>query len=335
MFIVTTKTIIVVIVIKIIIEKNLKTNLWELVGTNGNAAFHDTKESIAQLAKHKNLNDKETNSDGVYDFIILTDISSTSFDSWHRASAGVPDSFSKAVRDRVGARVPLFSAMVAFETSLPLTSDTITFPIDENGDGGDCWFAAKTNSKPGFEHLKAECWTIVSTPIYAAKQIKLVPMQDVKTGEFIPQEPGYLKNVPAKQLVSSFLKAMNISDSATPNILHLNAQRWGSALPAPNHHVIGNNFSSRWILSGVNYDVGKSKLYPTTINEDIKEESSFYYDDKLSLMQIGDMISNYTPGMESGVLSAVEGATFLMEMLKSSSSSSIKKGNKNLVNGRM
>ena len=161
-------------------------------------------------------------------------------------------------------------------------------------------------------------------------------MQDVKTGEFIPQEPGYLKNVPAKQLVSSFLKAMNISDSATPNILHLNAQRWGSALPAPNHHVVGNNFSSRWILSGVNYDVGKSKLYPTTINEDIKEGSSFYYDDKLSLMQIGDMISNYTPGMESGVLSAVEGATFLMEMLKSSSSSSsIKKGNKNLVNGRM
>ena len=72
------------------------------------------------------------------------------------------------------------------------------------------WFAAKTNSKPGFEHLKAECWTIVSTPIYAAKQIKLIPMQDVKTGEFIPQEPGYLKNVPAKQLVSSFLKAMNI-----------------------------------------------------------------------------------------------------------------------------
>ena len=317
-------------------KKNLKTNLWELVGTNGNAAFHDTKESVAQLAKHKNLNDKETNSDGVYDFIILTDISSTSFDSWHRASAGVPDSFSKAVRDRVGARVPLFSAMVAFETPLPLTSDTITFPIDENGDGGDCWFAAKTNSKPGFEHLKAECWTIVSTPIYAANQIKLVPMQDVKTGEFIPQEPGYLKNVPAKQLVSSFLKAMNISDSATPNILHLNAQRWGSALPAPNHHVIGNNFSSRWILSGVNYDVGKSKLYPTTINEDIKEGSSFYYDDKLSLMQIGDMISNYTPGMESGVLSAVEGATFLMEMLKSSSSSSsIKKGNKHLVNGRM
>ena len=94
----------------------------------------------------------------------------------------------------------------------------------------------------------------------------------------------------------------------------------------------------QWLAANkLSLNVGKSKLYPTTINEDIKEGSSFYYDDKLSLMQIGDMISNYTPGMESGVLSAVEGATFLMEMLKNTTttSSSIKKGNKNLVNGRM
>ena len=43
-----------------------------------------------------------------------------------------------------------------------------------------------------------------STASYAAKEIKNVPMQDEKTGDFLPQEPGYLS--PATHLLSSFGK---------------------------------------------------------------------------------------------------------------------------------
>ena len=65
-----------------------KLGKWHLEGVGGQAAFHDTKESIAKHPTHNFLNDIEG-----YDLVVLTDISSTSFDSWHRASAGVPDSF--------------------------------------------------------------------------------------------------------------------------------------------------------------------------------------------------------------------------------------------------
>ena len=138
--------------------------------------------------------------------MVLTDISSTSFDSWHRASAQVPDSFSKMMsQKKVGSKYHCFAAMVAFEMPLPVNKiDSITF---SSRDGNDCWFAAKTNSKPGFDHLIPECWTIVSTAeiaSYAAKEIKDVPMQDEKTGEFLPQEPDYLKKGPATHLLSSF-----------------------------------------------------------------------------------------------------------------------------------
>jgi predicted NAD/FAD-dependent oxidoreductase len=285
-----------------------KIGKWYLEGIGGNAAFHDTKESIAAAAKHNYLN----NNDDGYDIVVLTDISSTSFDSWHRASAGVPDLFSKQIRNKVGARVPLFTAMVAFEEPLPdINFDTITFPLNN---GNDCWFAAKTNSKPGFENLVAECWTIVSTPSYAAREIKKVPMQDAKTGEFLPQERGYLQNVPAKELLASFLKAVNISESNTPNIVHINAQRWGSAMPAPRHLATDDSSPTRCYLSGVAYDTGKCELAPTKAEG--SNANSFHYDETLHLMQIGDMISNQTPGMEAAVISAVEGAKFVMEILK-------------------
>ena len=100
-----------------------KLGKWHLEGVGGHAAFHDTKESIAKRARYNYLNDGEG-----YDLVVLTDISSTSFDSWHRASAGVPDSFSKMIKEKVGSRVPLFAAMVAFEMPLPVNeADSITF----------------------------------------------------------------------------------------------------------------------------------------------------------------------------------------------------------------
>ena len=120
---------------------------------------------------------------------MLTDVSSTAFDSWHRASAGVPNSFAQAVRARVGARVPLLTAMVAFAQPLPMSCDTVTFPLDAEGRAAtDCWFAARTNSKPGYaEGLSYECWTVVGTPAYAAREITSTPMQTPE-GTFVPQE---------------------------------------------------------------------------------------------------------------------------------------------------
>ena len=281
-----------------------KLGKWHLEGVGGHAAFHDTKESIAKRARYNYLNDGEG-----YDLVVLTDISSTSFDSWHRASAGVPDSFSKMIKEKVGSRVPLFAAMVAFEMPLPVNeADSITF---SSRYGNDCWFAAKTNSKPGFDHLIPECWTIVSTASYAAKEIKNVPMQDEKTGDFLPQEPGYLKG-PATHLLSSFLKAMNISKLDTPKILHLSAQRWGSALPAARHVATDKSSPTRKYIGGVAYDIGQCALAPTKIEG--TDDAPFCYDKTLNLLQIGDMVSNLTVGMESAVVSAVKAAAFVASL---------------------
>ena len=76
-------------------------------------------------------------------------------------------------------------------------------------------FAARTNSKPGLSHLTSECWTIISTASYAAKEIENVPMQDEKTGDFLPQEPGYLKGVKATGAIIVF-KSDGHFESDTP-----------------------------------------------------------------------------------------------------------------------
>ncbi len=78
-----------------------KDNQWELFGVTGNQAFHDTNEVATDLA-----------SLGVYDAVVLTDISSAS-GAWHRASAGIPDELLQQLPKKV--RVPLFSCMIAFE----------------------------------------------------------------------------------------------------------------------------------------------------------------------------------------------------------------------------
>ena len=62
---------------------------------------------------------------------------SSSFEGWHRASAGLPAHFAARVSGRV--RVPLFSCMVAYAAPLGLPLDGLTFH------GGDVlWFAARS-----------------------------------------------------------------------------------------------------------------------------------------------------------------------------------------------
>mmetsp|Transcript_35123 Transcript_35123/g.74160 ORF Transcript_35123/g.74160 Transcript_35123/m.74160 type:complete len:466 (-) Transcript_35123:137-1534(-) len=287
---------------------------WKLHGTSGTAAFHDTPE---QIARQNNRNAFLGEENG-YDAIILTDVSS-SFGQWHRASAGVPEEFAKRVRQRVGARVPLFSAMIAFDTNsnIPFDASSFDHPI--------VWFAAKSNSKPGMEELQKECWTIVSTPEYAMDKIEETPMQDPKTGEFIPQSNDYLTTVPGPDLYKAFESIVCQKDGILgenaldklPEVVYMDAQRWGSALPC--HRHLKSDSGTRRVISGVPYDAGRFALAPTKNdrqqNNDEGRSLSFLMDESLMLFQAGDMMSCYTPGLEGAVLSGSDAAECLYEML--------------------
>lgn len=78
-----------------------KDDKWELFGVTGYQAFHDTTDALTDIS-----------SLGTFDAVLLTDISSAS-ESWHRASAGVPEALLPKLPRK--ARMPLFSCMVALE----------------------------------------------------------------------------------------------------------------------------------------------------------------------------------------------------------------------------
>ncbi|EJK59040.1 hypothetical protein THAOC_20791 [Thalassiosira oceanica] len=253
-----------------------------------------------------------------FDAVILTDVSS-SFGAWHRASAGVPEGFARRVRDRVGARVPLMTAMVAFErpTGVPFDAASFDHPV--------AWFAARTGSKPGMDTGR-ECWTVVSTPEYAMDRIEETPMQDPETGEFVPQTPGYLESVPGPDLLRAFEEAVCDKEgilgeegalASLPEACFVDAQRWGSALPC-HRHLRDNSedvrTSTRRVLLGVPYDSTMHSLAPTQDEED-GASRSFVADDELALYQAGDMVSCYTPGMEGAALSGMDAADHVLARL--------------------
>ena len=71
-------------------ERDATSGLWTVLGVSGEAAFHDSSEATAKAAQKHALTSEP------FAAVILTDISS-SFGGWHRASAGVPESFSAQV----------------------------------------------------------------------------------------------------------------------------------------------------------------------------------------------------------------------------------------------
>ena len=114
-------------------ERDTSSGLWTLLGVGGEAAFHDSSESTAKAAQAQALTGEP------FAAVVLTDISS-SFGGWHRASAGVPEAFTSQVRDR--CRIPLFSAMVAFDRPLGVGLDGFTCAAD----GSPLWFAARSST---------------------------------------------------------------------------------------------------------------------------------------------------------------------------------------------
>jgi len=279
---------------------------WKLMGKSGKAAYHDTAEKDSQSESSGCLH--EDYPDG-YDYVVLTDISS-SFDSWHRASAGVPQDFASRVRERAGARAPLFSCMVAFEEAVFRDSNISSMTFNSKS-GSSVWFASRTNSKPGFRELKYESWTIVSTPEYAMQKISETPMQDAKSGAFIPQSPDYLLQVPGPELCKEFLHLCGVSPDK--KISYLNAQRWGSAMPADRHLANDENSSTRRVISGVVYDSGRTGPLAPTRRE--KSYESYVCDDSMGLIYCGDMVSAYSPGFEGAVLSAIQAADHIARLI--------------------
>lgn len=271
-------------------------NKWKLYGVSGDPAYHDTAEERAQEAPFNRLTNIE------YDTVILTDVSSSCFDGWHRASAGVPEDFAIRVRERVGARTPLFTAMVAYESRITEAPDAMSFQDDR------LWFAARSSSK-GIAVGK-ECWTLVSTPEYAINEIERTPMRNTVTGDFIPQSKEYLCNGPGKDLSKQFEKILvsKFGVSNMPRTIFLDAQRWGSALP---HGWSESPTNTSRTIAGTEYNTGPSSLFPTR-KQNEEHVRSFITDDERNLYQAGDMVSGYTPGFEGAVLSAVELGEYLL-----------------------
>lgn len=295
--------------------RNDDTRRWTLYGTSGESAYHDSKESIARSVVPQPIGSSD------YDVVIVTDVSS-SFDAWHRASAGLPADFSQKVRKRAGSRTPLFSCMIAFKDPLPIDVSAAAITHE------DLWFVARTSSKPGIVGIK-DCWTLISTPSFAMRLIKETPMQDPRTGEFLPQEPGYLTKIPGPKLENAFRKIISdgrlggklIPEEDIPPTIFLDAQRWGSAIPVARH--LSESSSSRQVISGVAYDFcPKTPLAPTELLGKDESYCNFVADNNQMLFQAGDMVSTYTPGFEGAALSGIEVAEYIYDLLSSLSPSS-------------
>mmetsp|Transcript_28349 Transcript_28349/g.27168 ORF Transcript_28349/g.27168 Transcript_28349/m.27168 type:complete len:500 (-) Transcript_28349:66-1565(-) len=319
---------------------------WELMGLGGVAALHDSPEDVASRAFHHSL--------GIFDMVIVTD-ASCSFDGWHRASSGIADikpEFSKFIKSR--ARVPLFTTMVVFEKSLDLNLDSIVFNLknmdsestnSKNTDFkniGGLWFAAKNSSKSGFISNNFECWTLVSTPEFAVKEISMTTMQDkainvsgIKTNVFKPQENKYLNNGPALDLVLTFLNEIkkvkkniqdiknetdnnNENENENPEIKYLQGQRWGSALPGSflQKEQLNQDFESDLIYANIEGCVYEKKLPDLNVNSNgFNEKKNYLYDDKLKLFYGGDFCSTRIPGVEAAVLSGLDLADHVYSLI--------------------
>lgn len=284
---------------------------WVLSGTSGSAAFHDTPEMAAARALPDGL--------GAFDAVLVTD-ASASFGGWHRASAGLPESFGARVRARV--RVPLFVCMVAFDSRLP---DGV--PDAASFDDGDVWFAARTRSKPGYAAATGmDCWTLVSSPGFAVREISITTMQDPETGVFKPQDECYLQNGPCQHLLRSFYaKLQNYGATKAsgfePKIVYLQGQRWGSAFPAPancgGRDEDGASKATTQTVVGVRYEKGRPKLrLPTDPAELAAQARHNFVKDQRRLYYAGDYCSVHTPGIEASVLSALDAAAEIAKGLQ-------------------
>ncbi|MGK3746756.1 MAG: hypothetical protein ACI90V_013619 [Bacillariaceae sp.] len=297
-------------------NKNNENFVWDITTVVGKAAYHDTKESVATAAVTKAMNDNDTktkvNDDDDddtasttrivvhrgFDIVIFTDISSSS-DSWHRASAGVPATFTSRLPTKI--RLPLFSCMIALSKPLKDILPFDAFTVNSNNNyklspsstsstssNSPLWFAARSDSKPGFPKSSssndddglaavvgpAECWTLISTPAFAVNEIRQTTMRDPVTGEFRPQENKYLNSIHGPShmlkdafynLVRPYLNNNNDDDDGTLPLLeepiYIQGQRWGSGIPIDPERTTPDNIEE---ICGTQYatSFNGSLVYP-------------------------------------------------------------------------
>lgn len=290
---------------------------WALAGVGGEAAIHDSKLASTDVEAARS-----EAALGEYDAVIVTDASAAQ-ESWHRASAGLPAAFvaGAAARVKDRARVALFTAIVAFDAPVSTSYDAAAF-----GGAGGLWFAAKNNAKPGLAFLEKECWTLVSTPAWAAAEVERVllwaergsrrrrdvefsgpghtrsaqvPMRDPATGAFIPQSREVL-DAPAAALLEAF--EAQVGELPTHSYLH--AQRWGSALPAPLTHGRdgdGRSANARDVL-GTTFDASPIESF-AGLGGGAGPADDFVDGGDLALYYAGDFCSRRPPGVIAAALS--------------------------------
>ncbi len=301
-------------------------HVWDLTTTVGAAAFHDTKESVATEALEKGKKEvtdatataftaKTSTETRIvvhrgFDAVIFTDISSSS-DSWHRASAGIPPSFVSKLPRKL--RLPLFSCMIALETPIKDKLPCDAFVV-ASSKSSPLWFAAVSDSKPGFpkgDSAVAECWTLISTPSFAVDEIRETTMRDPLTGAFRPQENNYLNSVPGPSLRKAFFELVQpyLGEDFPPRTVYLQTQRWGSGLPidpervAPEHvdEICGTQYASK-VKGSLVYSPPQSALRP----------QNFVADDTIGLYYAGDFCSHLNPGFEAAALSGLDLAAHIL-----------------------
>jgi len=364
---------------EVIGEDGRETHVWDLTATVGVAAFHDTKESEAAAELERARNEAAESSSknrnghdeappppaGVvvdaatatgtrihvhrgFDAVVFTDVSS-SFDSWHRASAGLPPSFVAKLPPKL--RVPLLSCMIALRsTTTTTTADRASPPLRDrlpfdafvvnNADAdaaaaaerrgeSPLWFAARSDSKPGFPataNATTECWTLVSTPSYAVDEIRGTTMRDPVTGAFRPQEDGYLNSGPGPALRDAFFDVVGpfLDDdgeeeptTTMPSTAYLQAQRWGSGFPVDPRAVAPEDVEE---ICGTTY---ASKVPGSSLDRTLPPSSSsplrrnFVADDAAGLYYGGDFCSHLNPGFEAAALSGLDLARHILGPKKS------------------
>lgn len=276
---------------------------WTLSGTSGKAAFHDTSEKTAAEATTQALGTD-------FDFVVCTDASSAQ-GGWHRASAGLGFEVER-IAER--PRVALFTSLVVFDPPLDLGLDAVS-PED-----GPVWFAARTASKPGLESTPGDCWTLVSTPQFALREIQQVPMRDPQTGAFRPQQRDYLVSGPGKALLDAFKRMYPCNDG---NSVVVSAQRWGSAFPAPITfqkdsadvaEVVGTSYLGLPRISLLPSFADNSKTpepngaparQGAAADPKKNTENDYFVEPVDAFFYAGDFCSTRTPGVESAALSAL------------------------------
>ncbi len=304
-------------------SNNNKKCVWDLTTTIGAAAFHDTKESDAKEAlkrAKKEVTDTTAPASTIdastitriivhrgFDAVVFTDISSSS-ESWHRASAGIPPSFTAKLPRKL--RLPLFSCMIALEAPVRDKLPCDAFVV-KSSKSSPLWFAAASNSKPGFPSgasAAAECWTLISTPSFAVDEIRETTMRDPVTGAFRPQENDYLNRIPGPMLTKAFFDLIQpyLGGNKPPQTVYSQTQRWGSGLPidpekvAPEHvhEICGTTYAST---------VKGSLVYSSP-----HSPQNFVADDTIGLYYGGDFCSNLNPGFEAAALSGLDLAKHIL-----------------------